>query len=316
MLKKSGILLSSCSHLQCYYASSYTSTTSLRSPHAFTFASPHPPSHHRHQCRKYAIVSDGRSANQHAELQWPELTSAYAVPTPYQIFNQRKGSPYSKQRFYELVKLYHPDKHGIDTHDGLDYDTKLSRYRLIVAANDILSNPVKRNAYDTYGAGWNGRPDVLDPRDRQGDSHGWAGPGGPSQNATWEDWEKWYKRDVKGKQEPKFVSNGAFVLLIAVFVVVGGIGQFTRVDNYSIKFLEQTDTLHDRMSKDLRQRRKDTRYMFGSREERIHSFLRQREDPREETFRKLLPNPEVCSSEDVKGRSMAVYHPEKKTPKD
>ena len=244
------------------------------------------------------------------------MTSAYAVPTPYQIFNQKKGSPYSKRRFYELVKLYHPDKHGIDTNDGLDYDTKLSRYRLIIAANDILSDPVKRSAYDTYGAGWNGRPEVLDPRDKHGDNHGWAGPGGPSQNATWEDWEKWYSRDVKGEQKPQFVSNGAFVLLIAIFVAVGGLGQLTRLDNYSAKFLEQRDTLHDKMSKDLRQRRKETRYTFGSREERIHSFLRQRQDPKEETYRKLLPNPEVCSSEDIKGRSMVVYQSPKNMPKE
>ncbi|KAB8293413.1 hypothetical protein EYC80_007729 [Monilinia laxa] len=173
MLKRSGILLSSCRNLQCYYASSDAATTSvIRSSPAFPSASPHP------QRRTYAIVSDGRSANQHPDLQWPELTSACAVPTPYQIFNQQKGSPYSKHRFYELVKLYHPDKHGVDTNDGLDFDTKLSRYRLIIAANDILSNPVKRSAYDTYGAGWNGRPDVLEPRDSRGESRGWAGPRG------------------------------------------------------------------------------------------------------------------------------------------
>lgn len=237
------------------------------------------------------------------------MTSADAVPTPYQIFNQKKGSPYSKRRFYELVKLYHPDKHGIDTHDGLDYDAKLSRYRLIIAANEILSNPVKRSAYDTYGAGWNGRPEVLDPRDGHGENRGWAGPNGPSQNATWEDWEKWYQRDATGKQEPRIVSNGAFVVLIAGFVVVGGLGQLSRVENFSIKFLEQRDSLHDRMSKDLNRRRKETRFEFGSREERIHSFLRQREDPREEGFRKMLSNPEVCSSEDIKGRSMVIYRP-------
>lgn len=305
MLKKSGIIISSCSNLQCYYASSHTSTTTLS--HSFVSQNKNPQPHHHHQRRKYAIVSDGQSANQHGSLRWPELTSAHAVPTPYQIFNQQKGSPYSKRRFYELVKLYHPDKHGIDTNDGLDCDTKLSRYRLIIAANDILSNPVKRSAYDTYGAGWNGLPEVLDPKDKHGEYKGWAGPGGPAQNATWEDWEEWYKREAAGKQEPQFVSNGTFVLLIAVFVAVGGLGQLTRLDNYSIKFLEQRDTLHDRMSKDLRQRRKETKFTWGSREERIQGFLRQRQDPKEETYRKLLPNPEVCSSGDIKGRSMAVY---------
>jgi hypothetical protein len=54
---------------------------------------------------------------------------------------------------------------------------------------------------------------------------------------------------------------------------------------------------------------------YGSREERIESFLRQRDpvghgviDPKEESYRKLLPAPEVCSSEDIKSRPMSIYH--------
>ncbi|KAM3083248.1 Chitinase 4 [Clarireedia jacksonii] len=271
------------------------------------------------------MVSDGgRKSQSHGDLRWPELTSAKAVPTPYQIFNQKKGSPYSKQRFYELVKLYHPDRYDHDSASAvLSYETKLSRYRLIIAANDILSDPIKRGAYDRYGAGWNGQPEILDPRDRThsaawGDqnSHGWRSPGGPSQNATWEDWERWYQRDAKGHQEPQFVSNTAFVLIIVIFAALGGIGQATRVENYSVTFLEQRDALHTKMSKELNQRRKESTTGFGSREERIHSFLRQRDptgygvtDPRDEAYRKLLPNPEICSSEDIKSRSLVLYQP-------
>ena len=86
------------------------------------------------------------------------------IPTPYQIFGQKKDSPYSKRKFYELVKLYHPDRHDYGSSGNLpSYTTKLERYRLIVAANDILSNPVKRAAYDRYGSGWNGQPDALSP---------------------------------------------------------------------------------------------------------------------------------------------------------
>lgn len=278
------------------------------------------------------MVSDGLSRHDHGGLRWPEVTAANTIPTPYQIFNQKKGSPYSKQRFYELVKLYHPDRHDLDISIyGLSYDTKLERYRLVVAANDILSDPVRRGAYDTYGAGWNGQPDVNGPRSssdpdspwRSYSGQGWGGgPRGPSQNATWEDWERWYQRDAKGPQEPRFVSNGAFVGIIVLFATLGGVGQATRVGNYSMSFLEQRDALHDSVSKDLIRRRKEATNIFNSKEERIQSFLKQRDpagygvtDPREESYRKLMPTPELCSREDIKGRRMHVYQ-QKSNPKD
>lgn len=248
-----------------------------------------------------------------------------AVPTPYQIFNQKKGSKYSKQRFYELVKIYHPDRHDPDLNGEFSYDVKLERYRLVVAANDILSDPVKRSAYDCYGAGWNGMPDVRSPRDNSDSTSQWGsyngrgwdgGPGGPSQNATWEDWERWYQRDSQGPQKPRYVSNSAFVALIVMFAALGVIGQATRLGSYSMNFIEQRDALHNDISKDLIRRRKETTTGFGSREERIHQFLKQRDpygygvaDAREENYRRLLPSPEVCSSEDIKGRSMGIYHP-------
>lgn len=277
------------------------------------------------------MVSDGHTRHDHGSLRWPEITSANAIPTPYQIFNQKKGSPYSKKRFYELVKLYHPDRHDPDDCSGLPYATKLERYRLVVAANDILSDPVKRGAYDIYGAGWNGQPDVLRPRDSSeqpatwgGHSErGWGGgPSGPSQNATWEDWEKWYQREGKGPQEPRYVSNAAFVGLILAFAALGGMTQATRAGNYSISFLEQRDALHRNVSKDLMRRRKEAMSAYGSREERIESFLKQRDpygygvtDPKEESYRRVLPPPEICSSENIKDRTMDIYH-QKNNPKD
>jgi len=275
------------------------------------------------------MVSDGPSRHNHGGLRWPEVTSANAIPSPYQIFNQKKGSPYSKRRFYELVKLYHPDRHDHESStDGLTYAMKLERYRLVVAANDILSDPVKRGAYDCYGAGWNGQPEVTGPRDTaewgNGNGRGWSGgPGGPSQNATWEDWERWYQRDAKGTQEPRFISNSAFVGLIITFAALGGVGQATRVGNYSMSFIEQRDALHDNISKDLTRRRKETTTGFGSREERIHSFLKQRDpdgygviDLRDESYRKLLPAPEVCSSKDIKERRIGIYRQTKDSPRD
>jgi len=276
------------------------------------------------ECRNYAVVARSYSINEHETLPWPEVTSANAIPTPYQIFNQRKGSPYSKRRFYELVKLYHPDRHNIDgVSDSIAYATKLERYRLVVAANELLSDPVKREAYDCYGAGWNGQPGVMGPQNASDTAQGWGdykGRGwegrrnGPFQNATWEDWERWYARGEKAERSPTYVSNGAFVALIVMFAAVGGIGQATRVGNYSMTFIEQRDILHNQMSKELMRRRMETNSL-GNRDERVNTFLRQRDpfgygvtDPDEEAHQRVLPEPEVCSSGDIQARSMESYN--------
>jgi hypothetical protein len=266
------------------------------------------------------MVAGGHSSNTHDHLPWPEVTSINAIPTPYQIFNQRKGAPYSKQRFLELVKMYHPDRHNSEgAATGISFETKVERYRLVVAANNILSDPVKRVAYDSCGAGWNGNPEVR-PSFRDGDRAGWEGRGSPFHNATWEDWEKWNKNgntEGEKKQQPTYVSNGAFVGLIMVFAALGSVGQVNRANKAGISFVEQRDLLHNGLSKDLMRRRKDTRDHLGDRDERVDTFLRQRDpfgygvtDPVEEGYRKLLPEPEVCSSGDIQGRSTAVYNTE------
>jgi curved DNA-binding protein CbpA len=312
MLKKSTIILASCSGVPGVYSTGLT--TSSTSSYLDTTRKPLA-ALRTTQYRTYAIVSNGHSRHQHDTLPWPEIATVDRIPTPYQIFGQKKGASYSKKRFYELVKLYHPDRHDPD--DGIPYSTKLERYRLVVAANDLLCDPVKRWAYDCYGAGWNGQPEVTSPRDssNQGKSwgsysgHGWSnGRGGPSRNATWEDWEKWYNRDSQGKQEPTYFSNSAFVSLIALFAALGGIGQATRAGNMSTSFLEKCDALHDDMSKELMRRRKETN-TYSSREDRIQGFLKQRDPygygltgPHDGQHRNLLPPPEVFSRSDTKER--------------
>lgn len=250
------------------------------------------------QCCLYATVHDRGGEYQQTHIPWSGSTVTGTIPTPYQIFGQRKGSPYSKRRFYELVKLYHPDRHGHNASvDGLSYATKLERYRLIIAANDLLSDPAKRSAYDCYGAGWNGQPGVHGTRDPlhawdRGD--GWSGPHGPSRNATWEDWEKWYQRDAQRPQEPVYLSNGAFVCLVLLFGVLGGIAHAARAGNYSMSYLKHQDALHNDISKELNRRRRETVTAYPSREERVRQFLRQRDqyalaEPLEEKPRNLPP---------------------------
>lgn len=324
MLRKAGVALSS-TCAQGIGAPATVSTTSRCRRQAVIFTNTSKTSSRPIQFRAYAIVADGPSRDvPHSNIPWPEVTSANATPTPYQIFNQKKGAPYSKQRFYELVKIYHPDRHDYSSccGDEISNATKLERYRLVVAANNLLSDPVKRGAYDAYGAGWQGTPDILRPGDGSTPNGSWAtpysgkgwdgGPGGPSHNATWEDWEKWYNKDEK--QEPIYFSNSTFLILIFMFGAIGFIGQSRRLDNFSIGLTHQIDALQNDMGKELIRRRREAS-MHGSKDERVQEFLKARDpvaygvtDPREEQIRKLLPAPEVRASSNIESRHADIYH--------
>lgn len=257
--------------------------------------------------RAYAVVADGHSGDaHHPSIPWPEVNSANAIPTPYEIFNQKKESPYSKRRFYELVKIYHPDRNiqSSSYGDEISEATKLERYRLIVAANNVLSDPSKRAAYDAYGTGWQGESDKATQHGSWAPPHsgrsGGGGPGGPRYNATWEDWEKWHNRNEK--QDPIYFSNGVFALLILLFGTIGFVGQNRVVDNFSSSLTHQIDALHRDMSQELMRRRREAS-MNANKDERVHEFLKTRDQLAHEATnsrgvppQKLLPPPDTHSS--------------------
>lgn len=267
------------------------------------------------QKRSYAKVIDDKEKT----LPWPKLDPPNTIPNPYQIFNLRKGSPYSKERFYELVKLYHPDRKGHHHESSgvghLSQAIRVERYRLVIAANDILSDPVKRSAYDRSGAGWNGQPEARKSGDYDFRHHAWSSPGyeawkngaddwSPHQNATWEDWERWYAyRDGKrrGKQQPVFVANGAFISVVVVLGALGGVVEAMRWGNHSANYLEQRDRIHDETSKDLMRRRNEATMNPGRRVETIQRFLRMRDHGPllEDGCRELLSEPEMRSGGDA-----------------
>ncbi|KAI4863295.1 hypothetical protein F4820DRAFT_378906 [Hypoxylon rubiginosum] len=228
--------------------------------------------------RCYATVSNGpgtkeppASSNGHA---WP----ASAHPTPYEIFNQQKNAPYSKAMFYDLVKIYHPDRHRHAAHvHSLSHTARLERYRLVVAANQILSDPTKRRAYDLYGSGWGGMQN-MENLYRSAD-RGWRDvPGNPSMNATWEDWERWYGErsgDQKEQQQPVFMSNQLFAGVLCIFVLLGSLGQARRATTNTMSIVEMRDQNHAAISHDIRKRQSEQAAL--NRSERINSFLRQRD---------------------------------------
>lgn len=231
------------------------------------------------QHRLYASVHNGEPRREHKgvagdQFSWPTSPN----PTPYEILGLARDAPYHKGRYFELAKLYHPDRHQHTSGDGIPQTTKLERYRLVVAANDILSNPQKRRMYDLYGIGWGQHTDPL-AHQRAVERTWRQQPGNASMNATWEDWERWHQRkDGEEKQEPIFTSNGGFAAIIALFLLLGTWGQVTMAGANSINLLDMRDEKHAIVSQALRQRQSEVASL--NRAGRIENFLRQRESER------------------------------------
>lgn len=311
MLKKPGVLLNSYSkchvlfyppHYSVFTPNRQTETSSIR----YRYISK---AHHPAPSRAFATV---RNEPIFAEdIQWPK-TSGNRLPTPYQIFQQKRSDPYSKRRFYELVKLYHPDRHihRRSSADGeqLARTVMVERYRLVLAANDILSHPDKRRAYDNCGAGWEGRPEHQirwDQWSYHSDGR-WSGfednNSSPFRNATWEDWERWYQRHDKEKKEPQqsvCLSNGAFLSLVAIVACLGGVGQATRIGDQKISYIKEMESINSDCTQSVR-RRMEQAQGYDNRDIRVSSFMKAREEAGapaaaldEETQWQLLPPPET-----------------------
>ncbi|KAI1089245.1 hypothetical protein F5B19DRAFT_382098 [Rostrohypoxylon terebratum] len=238
---------------------------SQKRDHEYTF--------HRKRC--YATTSGGPNKpdnSSHDPHAWPSSSN----PTPYEIFDQHRSAPYSKSKFYELVKLYHPDRHQHTHHYSLSHATRLERYRLVVAANQILSDPTRRRAYDLYGSGWGGTRSMENIY-RDADKSWRDMPGNASMNATWEDWERWYReRDgKKEEQQPLYMSNALFASILCMFVVVGSLGQARRASASATNLVDMRDEHHEAISYAMRQRQRNQAPL--DRQERIEHFLRQKE---------------------------------------
>ena len=209
---------------------------------------------------------------------WPRSPN----PTPYEIFDIHRSSPYTKRRFYQLVKLYHPDTHdhyhrSESTPAGsssLSNATRLERYRLVVAANNLLSDPDKRRLYDSHGIGWTDghRAPTLREADRA-----WRHqPGNAANNATWEDWERWHEARQGHRREPTYMSNGLFATLVVMMCMVGAMAQANRAETSGTQFVEFTQ---ERNAAIGRQMMKESMAAAGrSKDERVDSFLREREN--------------------------------------
>ncbi|KAL2117653.1 hypothetical protein VTJ04DRAFT_7313 [Mycothermus thermophilus] len=233
------------------------------------------------QHRFYASVEDikAHQSSKRGDSDAPKWPSSQN-PTPYEILGIPRGQPYNKKRFIQLAMLYHPDRKHATADDGIPHLTKLERYRLVVAAHELLSNPQKRRMYDMYGFGWDHHTDTH-TRHREADRSWRHQPGNASMNATWEDWERWRnERDGNGngkqeKQEEIFTSNMTFMGLIAFFLIIGTWSNMTRAGTHSMSVIHLRDEKHAEIVRQLRERQ--SQVLALDRNSRVDHFLRQRE---------------------------------------
>ncbi|KAF8536035.1 hypothetical protein BDD12DRAFT_808093 [Trichophaea hybrida] len=236
-------------------------------------------------------------------------------PTPYDILEVKKDGLYSKHRYMELVKIYHPDHnhHHRYYHLKHPHHVRLERFNLIVTANSILSDTQKRSAYDRYGAGWAAAPSsayphpVYHPRRRHNrgtekwwqaregrenfySAYGQGGPDDASNNATWEDWERWYEAQSQGadatvgKQQELHTRNSVFVVIVVMLACLGSFAEINYATVAGNEAIELGERQSIELGRDIMRRRRES-MESGSREERIKRFLMMRDPVEAKRYR-------------------------------
>ncbi|KAI9369346.1 hypothetical protein BJX61DRAFT_549617 [Aspergillus egyptiacus] len=202
------------------------------------------------------------------DLSWPSSSSF----TPYEVIGQARGAPYSKHRYYELVKIYHPDRpcNGHPLCKDISPETRLHRYRIVVTAHEILSDPNRRAAYDQFGTGWNFHPPPIHRR-----PPAWAGSDPVYANATWEDWERWHNRNAP-KQE-NVVDHRTFVTFVVLLFFMGAAVQASWITQVSTSYEDRLKDLSEQSSRFLNERRKNTMNQMASSEAKVQHFLIRRD---------------------------------------
>ncbi|KAH7156888.1 hypothetical protein EDB81DRAFT_867793 [Dactylonectria macrodidyma] len=270
------------SHLESRPLHSSSSSPSTSSSSLYSSVSPSSPLQSTstpsyHPRRSYATVNTGPRGGNRAHDKvpdWPKTPN----PTPYDIFSMQRDDPYTKHRFFHLVKLYHPDRHSHDSAvQHVPTATRLERYRLIVAANDLLSDPSKRSLYDTQGVGWTGsRSPTLNESVRHADKSWRHQPGNAARNATWEDWERWYDARDGRTADSMYMSNGVFATLVVMLCMIGAFAQMTRAEQSGADYIEMRNQSNLAIG---RQMARSTYVASGrTKDERVDSFLRDREN--------------------------------------
>lgn len=221
-----------------------------------------------HSKRTYATASD---PSEH-EYSWPATPSF----TPYDVLNLHRTAPYSKHRYYDLVKIYHPDR-PCNEHPlckNITPEVRLQRYHIVVAAHEILSDPDRRAAYDQFGTGWSHSPKRYNT---VADATAEWGPYGPTiyANATWEDWERWHNRH--GEKQQTVVDHRTFTRLVILLTLFAGAVQASWISQLNSGYEQRLREVSEDSMRFLSGRRQHTVQQMPSNDARVQSFLIRRD---------------------------------------
>jgi len=101
------------------------------------------------QCRRWnhTMTTDSSSSSSHPN---PFPFPLHRNPTPYQIFHLPSNATESdiKARYFQLVRLYHPDKVGTLTSSDIAH----TRFQAITAAYDVLKGRTPGNTSGASGS--------------------------------------------------------------------------------------------------------------------------------------------------------------------
>ncbi|KAH7239828.1 J domain-containing protein 1 [Fusarium solani] len=217
--------------------------------------------------RRHSLsCSSGRN---HTPL-WPQNPR----PSPHEILGVEAGKPYNKEQFRRLVKLYHPDVHGQNPLvNSLSRATRLERYHLIIAANELLSDPSKRKMYEMYDVGWAFKNQYRGSPTPNSTSP-WSGSGPYTSAAQYSRHAGWTGHYPTMRQEPIYMSNGGFAILLLFIAMGGAITQHERAKKARLRDKTLELAFHDSILLGLQ----DIIFSSGDKQkdERVLEFLARR----------------------------------------
>lgn len=166
-----------------------------------------------------------------------------------------------KRRYYELVKLYHPDvcKGGEDVEE---------RFRMITSAYAILSDSARKNAYDNFGAGWKGVPAFSETMRKRYSTASRCDFVDLHSGGTWED----YYSTENPAARTKSADRQSFTPFVVTIAIIGMAFQFVRF--ITIGDASGIEKRHYQSSRDLAAARRSS--LLG-RDQKLQQLRREHE---------------------------------------